>query len=117
MRINRGSLPSVPDPEPLAIKSDASVRKRGCRLCCYENLVEFPAEVNIHFPGYEGLEKPTVWVFPKMVVCLDCGYTDLSLAEPELRALERGLSNQVENTDESALRTRLSLNDSSQGKD
>src|SRR5215813_10162884 len=95
MGINRGSLPSVPDPDALALKADNSMRKRGCRLCCSENLADFPAEVNIHFPGYEGLEKPTAWVFPKIVVCLDCGYTGLTTAEPELTALERGLSNEI----------------------
>lgn len=92
MRINRGSLPSVPDPDALALKANSGIRERGCRLCCSEHLGEFPAEMNIHFPGYEGLEKPTVWVFQRIVVCLDCGYTDLTIAEPELKALERGLS-------------------------
>src|SRR5262249_43008674 len=80
------------DPDALASKADNSIRKRGCRLCCSANLGEFPAEMNIHFPGCEPLEKPSVWVFPKMVICLACGYTELTVAEAALRALERGLS-------------------------
>jgi len=51
--------------------------------------------MNIHFPGYKGLEKPTVLAFSRMVVCLDCGYTELTITEPELRALERGSSNEI----------------------
>ena len=46
-----------------------------CRLCQAENVTEFAAEVNIHFPAKEGLGKPSVLVFPKLVVCLGCGFT------------------------------------------
>jgi len=43
--------------------------------------------MNIHFPGYENLTVPTVWVFPEVMVCLDCGYADFSIPEPELQKL------------------------------
>ena len=44
-----------------------------CTLCASSNLREFPAEVNIHFPGLKNADKPGVFVFPKLLVCLDCG--------------------------------------------
>lgn len=59
----------------------------ACRSCGSENQREFGAEINIHFPGLKGLDKPTVWVFPKLVVCLDCGLTQFTLPETELRLL------------------------------
>ena len=34
----------------------------------------FNGEIAIHFPGLEGLGKPIVWVFPKVLVCLICGF-------------------------------------------
>ena len=37
---------------------------------------EFPAEINIHFPGMENLKQPTVFVFPTLLICLDCGFTE-----------------------------------------
>ena len=48
---------------------------------------KFSAEMLIHLPGLKGLEKPPVWAFPKLVVCLDCGFTELKLEENELRLL------------------------------
>ena len=44
-----------------------------CTLCASSNLREFPAEVNIHFPGLKNADKPGVFVFPKLLVCLHCG--------------------------------------------
>jgi hypothetical protein len=54
---------------------------------CHSELSKFPSEINIHFPGYEGLTKPTVWVFPTLLVCLRCGLAQFSIAETELRRL------------------------------
>lgn len=62
----------------------------GCVRCSSENLGEFSSEMNIHFPGYEGLTGPTVWVFPQVTVCLNCGYADFSIHESELQRLVDG---------------------------
>ena len=48
------------------------------------------AEIAIHFPGIEGLNKPIVWVFPKISVCLDCGIAQFTLSEKELEVLRTG---------------------------
>jgi hypothetical protein len=48
---------------------------------------EFAAETNIHFPGKENLTKPTVWVFPKFWICLDCGFTEFFVPRTELHKL------------------------------
>jgi len=48
---------------------------------------EFPAEINIHFPGMENLAKPPVFVFPTLLICLDCGFTEFSISETELPLL------------------------------
>jgi hypothetical protein len=47
----------------------------------------FTAEINIHFPGYEGLTNPTVWVFPQVSVCMNCGLAEFSIPESELQRL------------------------------
>ena len=46
-------------------------------------------EVAIRFPGLQGLDKTTVLVFPKLVVCLQCGLTEFTIPENELRLLVR----------------------------
>jgi hypothetical protein len=40
----------------------------ACNKCQSENLRAFDAEIAIHFPGLDGLSKPIVWVFPKVIV-------------------------------------------------
>jgi hypothetical protein len=59
----------------------------ACKQCSSERQSTFHSEVNIHFPGRKGWDKPTVWVFPEIMVCLDCGFAEFSIPEAELRAL------------------------------
>ena len=63
----------------------------SCCSCHSINQNSFTAEVAIHFPGLKGLGKPIVWVFPKLLVCLDCGYSEFMLSERELKVLQTGL--------------------------
>jgi hypothetical protein len=43
--------------------------------------------MNIHFPDREGLDKPAVWLFQAIMVCLDCGFAEFSVPNAELRRL------------------------------
>jgi len=43
----------------------------------------------IHFPGLKGLDRPVVWVFPELFVCLKCGNAKFEVAESELRLLAK----------------------------
>lgn len=62
----------------------------SCRSCQSENQHKFGSEINIHFSGLKALDKPTVWVFPKLLICLDCGFMESSIPEAELRQLAQG---------------------------
>jgi len=62
-----------------------------CKSCKLESQLEFGAEMNIHFPGLEALDKPVVWVFPKLLVCMDCGFTEFAIPETELALLASGM--------------------------
>jgi hypothetical protein len=62
----------------------------SCTSCQSEDQKTFTAEIAIHFPGIEGLNKPIVWVFPKTSVCLDCGIAQFTLPEKELEVLRTG---------------------------
>jgi len=48
------------------------------------NLRIYPSELNIHFPGLEGLDRPMVWAFPKLVVCVDRGYPLFTLSDDQV---------------------------------
>lgn len=63
----------------------------ACYRCACENQREFNSEVAIHFPGIQGLRKPIVWTFPKLRVCLECGYADFRVPERELETLVTGV--------------------------
>ncbi len=43
----------------------------------------------IHFPGLKDIDKPVVWVFPEVVVCLDCGFAEFAIPAAELSQLEQ----------------------------
>ena len=59
-----------------------------CKSCQSTRQRVFSGQINIHSPGYEGLTKPTVMLFPKVVICLDCGFAEFEIPEAELRQLD-----------------------------
>jgi hypothetical protein len=62
----------------------------SCLSCTSGNQTELSAEINIHLPSLKKLEsKPSVMVFPKVLVCLDCGFAQFALPESELRLLRK----------------------------
>lgn len=61
-----------------------------CKRCSSDHQSEFTSEMNLHFPGYEGLTKPTVWLFPKVFICLDCGFAEFIVPETDLPQLKNG---------------------------
>ena len=62
----------------------------SCKQCASEHQQTFNGEVAIHFPGLDGLRKPIVWTFPKLLVCMDCGLTEFAVPERELNVLACG---------------------------
>ena len=59
--------------------------------CVCENYQEFVGEVAIHFPGIKGLQRPIVYTFPKVRVCLECGHADFTVPARELKVLVTGV--------------------------
>ena len=59
----------------------------SCRSCGLGNQRKFAAEMSVHVLGLENVDKPVVWVFPRLLVCMDCGFTELTIAENELHLL------------------------------
>ena len=69
----------------------AKITTPRCTSCQSENQKTFTAEVAIHFPGLKGLDKPIVWVFPQLLVCLECGRSEFVIKERELKVIQTGL--------------------------
>jgi len=66
-----------------------------CKQCSSDRQSSFTSEFAIHFPGLKGLENPVLWVFPKLVVCLKCGYPQFTTPEKQLRVLMQGTAERV----------------------
>jgi len=62
----------------------------SCKSCLSEHQSNLSGEIAVHFPGFKGLDKPIVWVFPKLLVCLNCGFTEFAIPETELLVLRAG---------------------------
>jgi predicted nucleic-acid-binding Zn-ribbon protein len=61
-----------------------------CKSCGSENLGKFTGEIAIHFRGLQNINEAHVWVFPELVVCLNCGFAEFAVPETELRLLAKG---------------------------
>lgn len=44
----------------------------------------------VHFSGLKNLDTPPVFVFPKLLVCLDCGFTEFGMPKDEVCRLGQG---------------------------
>jgi len=60
---------------------------RSCQFCGSDNLAEFAAEMIIHFSGLKNLDKPGIMVFPRLLVCLDCGISCFTAPKSALALL------------------------------
>ena len=64
----------------------------ACRRCDSASQRTFNGEIAIHFSGIENLDKPIVWIFPKLIICLRCGFAEFSVPESELQVLAQDIS-------------------------
>ena len=62
----------------------------SCKGCASDEQRNFNGELAIHFPGLESLDKPIVWVFPKLMVCLNCGFAEFVISEEQVEQLKNG---------------------------
>jgi len=59
----------------------------SCIHCQSENQHTFSGELALHFRGLEGLNKPIIWVFEDISVCLECGYAQFDVTERAVKIL------------------------------
>jgi hypothetical protein len=58
--------------------------------------VRFLVEICLHFVGgLKSLDKPLVWVFPEVAVCLQCGAARFTVPETELKLIEDNVKTSV----------------------
>ena len=60
-----------------------------CLLCASDREKEFTAEISMHFSELKNLGESGVLVFPRLLVCLDCGFSWFTAPEAALALLAR----------------------------
>ena len=65
----------------------------SCAFCGSGNQTEFTAEMMVHFAGLKNVDRPGVWGFPKILICLDCGLSKFRVSEEKLALLASGATN------------------------
>jgi hypothetical protein len=55
--------------------------KRHKKSCQSAHESTFSGEICTHFRGLEGLDKPIVWLFPTVQVCINRGFADCTVPE------------------------------------
>jgi len=63
----------------------------SCKSCGSGNQKEFASEITVHILGLDKVDKPTVMVFPRLLTCIDCGFTEFKMPEDEMRLLTQGV--------------------------
>jgi len=58
-----------------------------CKSCQCDDQRKLGGEIGIHFPGFNNLDKVRVFVFPELLVCFACGFTEFVVPETQLRQL------------------------------
>ena len=62
----------------------------ACKECKSENLQTLDGELTVSQPDLKGLNVPPVYVCKSILICLDCGFTELVIPANELQLLKKG---------------------------
>ena len=72
------------------METESDTARSSCKRCLSRSQKDFSGELAIHFTGLAGLDKPIVWVFPDISICLDCGNSHFTVPQRELEVLRTG---------------------------
>jgi len=65
----------------------------SCTRCLSLHQTELNSEINLHVRGLPNLGESGIFVFPRVLVCLDCGLSQFIIEERELaEIMERNLT-------------------------
>jgi len=68
----------------------------SCSRCLSLHQTELNTEINLHVRGLPNLGEPGIFVFPRVLVCLDCGLSEFVIQKRELaQILEKKLTRGV----------------------
>ena len=66
-----------------------------CKSCASGNLKELRSEICIHLPWFESSNREPLFIFPKLIVCAECGFSEFLFPETQLRTVRECIENDV----------------------
>ena len=63
----------------------------ACKVCASDDQQNFPGEINVGFPGIKRVGLSPVYISTELLVCLNCGHTDLLIPATKLERLKGGM--------------------------
>jgi hypothetical protein len=64
----------------------------ACKKCASKEQQEFASEFSVVFSGVQGLNVSPIYISQHILVCLDCGFTELVISSPALDRLRKGMT-------------------------
>lgn len=61
----------------------------ACRVCNSENLQKLEGELTASLPSLKDLKVSPIYVCQSVLVCLDCGFTELVIPTTKLLSLKK----------------------------
>jgi hypothetical protein len=62
----------------------------ACKICGSTSLQTLKGELSASFPDLKRANFPPIYVCQEVMVCLDCGFTQLTIPAPDLERLKKG---------------------------
>jgi hypothetical protein len=62
----------------------------SCPTCMAGGQIQFFAEMIVHHGGLKNLDKSGVALFPKILICSHCGFSQFTVPEAQLASLVDG---------------------------
>ena len=66
--------------------------KMSCKVCKSQNLQKLDGELTVSQPSLKALRVSPVYVCDSVLICLDCGFTELVIPARELQSLKKAQS-------------------------
>lgn len=63
----------------------------ACKKCGSAAQQSFPSDHTLNFPGIARLKVSPVYIAQDLLVCLDCGFSEMAIPTAELDQLTRGM--------------------------
>jgi hypothetical protein len=61
----------------------------ACKKCASENLQRLTAELSASALHVNEVNHPPIYVCQELLVCLDCGFSELVISAPDLEQLRK----------------------------